>query len=177
MARLNEINKEVYYAYDDLVKVESQDLEFLKSRIQETDLKRVRLCTHKNIEDELHEMFIVLNKETYIRPHKHIDKAESLFAIQGCADAVFFDNDGNVAEVLPLRGYSSSTPFYYRIDEPIFHTLLVRSALFVFHETTQGPFRKSNTVFPVWCPEEKDIPATREYTRELVMEVSRFRQS
>jgi hypothetical protein len=45
-------------------------------------------------------------------------------------------------------------PFYYRISEPIYHALLIRSPFLVFHEVTEGPFLREKTEFPEWAPEE-----------------------
>ena len=35
-------------------------------------------------QDKLHEMFIALSKSTYIRPHKHYNKSESLRDLWKC---------------------------------------------------------------------------------------------
>ena len=47
-------------------------------------------------------MFIVLSKETYIRPHKHVNRIESLHVVEGKARAVFFDEIGSIIQVVPL---------------------------------------------------------------------------
>ena len=167
MMRAREINKEVFYADEPLVNVGRQDIEFLKARVGDTEHKRIRLCAHKDVEDDLHEMFIVLSKETYIRPAKHLGKAESLHVVEGRADAVFFDEAGSITDVITLGDYSSGHRFYYRVAEPTYHTLLIRSDHFIFHETTRGPFRRADTVFAPWAPEGKDVVAAREYIERL----------
>jgi cupin fold WbuC family metalloprotein len=172
MMRVREISKEVFYADELLANVGHQDIEFLKARVGDTERKRIRLCAHKDVEDDLHEMFIVLSKETYIRPAKHLGKAESLHVVEGRADAVFFDEAGNVTDVIPLGNYSSGRRFYYRIAEPVYHTLLIRSDPFIFHETTRGPFRRSDTVFAPWAPEESDVVAVGEYMERLARKVA-----
>ncbi|MBC8232339.1 cupin fold metalloprotein, WbuC family [bacterium] len=172
MMQTKEISKEVFYADEPLVNVGGQDIEFLKARVGNTERKRIRLCAHKDVEDNLHEMFIVLSEETYIRPHKHLSKAESLHIVEGDADAVFFDERGSITHVITLGDYSSGRRFYYRVDVPVYHTLLIRSDPFIFHETTQGPFRRSDTAFPLWAPEESDVVAAREYMERLAKVVS-----
>ena len=167
MMRIREISKEVFYADEPLVNVGRQDIEFLKARVGDTEHKRIRLCAHKDVEDDLHEMFIVLSKETYIRPAKHLGKAESLHVVEGRADAVFFDERGSITQVIPLGDYSSGLRFYYRIGEPVYHTLLIRSDPFIFHETTRGPFRRADTVFAPWAPDERDVAAVGEYMERL----------
>ena len=50
----------------------------------------------------------------------------------------------------------SGKTFYYRLSEPIFHTLIIRSEILVFHEITQGPFLREQTEFAEWAPEVYD---------------------
>lgn len=165
--KIREINREVFVAEDPVVNVGNQEIDFLKMRVGNTERKRIRLCAHKDVGDRLHEMFIVLSKETYIRPHKHLNKAESLHVIDGSADAVFFDEAGNITKVMPLSDYSSGKPFYYRIGEPLYHTLCIRSEFLIFHEATQGPFQRSDTVFAPWSPAEDDSDGRSEFIRKL----------
>ena len=56
----------------------------------------MRLCAHPAVDDRLHEMVIAMARETYVRPHKHVNKSESVHVIEGLADAVLFDDAGNV---------------------------------------------------------------------------------
>ncbi len=177
MMRIREINKEVFYADEPFVNLGRQEIELLKARVGDTERKRIRLCTHAGVEDDLHEMFIVLSEETYIRPAKHLGKAESLHVVEGCADAVFFDEVGNITYVIPLGDYSSRHRFYYRISEPAYHTLLIRADYVIFHETTRGPLKKSDTVFAPWAPEESDVSGTEEYMERLARAVDVFLSS
>jgi len=42
---------------------------------------------------------------------------------------------------------ASGYPFYYRLADPVFHTLKIHSDFLVFYEATTGPFVKASTVF------------------------------
>lgn len=165
--KIKEISKEVYVSDDLIVKVGRQDIDFLKSKVSDTERKRIRLCAHKNVDDKLHEMFIALSKETYVRPHKHINKAESLHVMEGLVDVFFFDEAGNISEIVPLGDYLSGRQFFYRIAGPIYHTLVIRSDVLVFHETTEGPFIRANTVFAPWSPEDHNSAAITEFISNL----------
>ena len=175
--KYREINKEVFYLDDPLVQVGKQEIDFLKERVLNTAKKRIRLCAHRNEDDNIHEMIILLDRETYIRPAKHIGKAESLHVIEGRADAIFFYENGNVSKVIQMGDPSTGLRFYYRIDDPVYHTLIVRSVYFIFHETTGGPFNRANTVLAPWAPAEDDIEAVGEYKEQIgriVTEVLQF---
>ena len=59
---------------------------------------RIRYCAHASPSDVVHEMFIVHPRGAYVRPHKHLDKSESMMIIEGEADYVMFDSKGNITE-------------------------------------------------------------------------------
>lgn len=173
MVKYREMSKEVFYVDDSLVQVGKQELDFLKERVGNTPKKRIRLCAHRSKDDYVHEMIILLDKETYIRPAKHIGKAESLHVVEGRADAVFFDEIGKISKVIQMGDSSTGLKFYYRIDDPVYHALIVRSEYFIFHETTGGPFNRADTIFASWAPVEADLAAVREYmekTRKIVVD-------
>ncbi len=154
MTRLRQVSEAVFIAGEGIVTVGQDDIDHLTARVGATTHKRIRLCAHRSVDDRVHEMLIVAAREAYIRPHKHLNKAESLHVIQGSADAVFFDEAGRVREVVGLGNYASGRRFFYRIAEPVYHTLLIRSAVLVFHEAVQGPFVRTDTVFAPWAPDE-----------------------
>ena len=78
MNKFKKINDEVFYTKDEITSINQQDIDFLKSNANKNNKKRIRICTHSDDQDKLHEMFIALSKSTYIRPHKHYNKSESL---------------------------------------------------------------------------------------------------
>ncbi len=168
-----EIGNGVFAAGGASVGLDRGDLGFLTERVDKSALKRVRLCAHEDAGDLLHEMFICLSRETYIRPHKHLHKAESLLVIEGRADAVFFDDEGAVTEVMRLGEYRTGKKFYYRIAAPMYHTLVLRTPLLLFHEATTGPFRKEESVYAPWSPDESDPEAVRKYMARVARAASR----
>jgi cupin fold WbuC family metalloprotein len=127
----------------------------------------VRLCTHRSADDSLHEMLIVHARGTYVPPHKHPAKSESFHVIEGHVDVVIFGEDGSVAEVMNMGEFTSGKPFYYRMADALYHTLVIRSATLVFHEITNGPFRRSDTIFAPWAPDETDLTAVATFLATL----------
>ncbi len=157
----------VFFSDELLTKVGSKEIEFLRQEVHNTALKRNRLCVHRSLDDCVHEMFVLLMKESYIRPHKHIKKVESLYVVEGSADAIFFDDNGSITEIIQLGDYASGKQFYYRIGEPVYHTLLIRSEYFIYLETTQGPFKQSDSLKAKWSPKEENLASVKEYKRLL----------
>ena len=85
----------------------SNDIDELINKAKLTLRNRVRFCSHHSTDEIVHEMFIVHPRGAYVRPHKHLNKSESLIIIEGEADYVVFDNEGNAKENIPMGDYKS----------------------------------------------------------------------
>jgi len=154
---------EVLYADDPIVSVDAAAIDVLKRAALMNPRRRIRLCAHRDTGDGLHEMLIVHTRDTYVRPHLHVGKSESFHVIEGDVDVVIFDEGGGVAEVIAMGPVQSGRRFFYRIADPLYHTLLIRSDLLVFHETTTGPFRRDQTLFAPWAPDGNDPVETERF--------------
>jgi len=157
---------EVFYPDENLVVVGNKELDKLKQLALCNDRQRARLCTHNSPESKLHEMFIVHAKECYVRPHKHVGKDESISILEGEADVVMFDDDGEINQVINTTVSNSSKAFYCRIPDSIYHMLIIRTEFLVFYECTQGPFIRDDTVFPEWAPLDED-PENENFIRKV----------
>ncbi|MBX9633944.1 MAG: hypothetical protein K2X44_03095, partial [Magnetospirillum sp.] len=49
-------------------------------------------------------------------------------------------------------------PYYFRLSESRYHTMVVRSDVVVYHEITGGPFNRADTQFAPWAPSDRDSP-------------------
>ncbi len=165
-------NAEVLYTKDALTTADQSDIESFKQLSSRNPRERIRLCTHLDQADSLHEMLIVHEKSAYVRPHKHLGKSESTHIIEGLVDVVLFDDDGRIERVISMGDYASGKTFYYRMATPIFHTLIIRSDVLVFHETTNGPFDRSTTIFAPWAPEDADVKSVVDFMSNLDRRVS-----
>jgi cupin fold WbuC family metalloprotein len=160
MIKTRKESEEVLYPGEDVVIVDGSDLSELKSLAMLNKRHRIRLCAHRSPEDKLHEMFIVHAKDCYVRPHRHLGRAESMAILEGEADVVLFNDDGTIKKVIKIGEMSSGKKFYYRLSDPVYHTLLIRTDFLVFHESTEGPFSRESSEFPEWAPAENDTGVT-----------------
>lgn len=167
MLKTRQENEEVLYGEEPIIKIASDDTQWLKDKASQNERQRIRLCAHRSIEDSVHEMIIIHTRDTYVRPHKHLRKSESFHIIEGMGDVILFDDAGHVIHVLKMGKYETGMTFYYRISEPIYHTLLIQSDILVFHETTSGPFNRADTIFADWSPEEDDKETRKSYISHL----------
>ena len=157
MIKIRRESDEVLYPETDVVVVDASDLKELKRLALLNPRQRIRLCVHRSQSNRLHEMFIVHTRDCYVRPHKHLGKAESMAVLEGEVDVVLFHEDGTIRQVIRMGEPNSGKAFYHRLSEPIYHTLLIRTDFLVFHESTEGPFLRKMTVFPDWAPAEQNV--------------------
>tara|TARA_B110000008_G_scaffold279635_1_gene327621 strand:- start:975 stop:1505 length:531 start_codon:yes stop_codon:yes gene_type:complete len=161
------INDEVLYAADLVIEIDALDIEELKLKAKKNIRKRIRVCTHKDIEENVHEMLIIHEQSCYVRPHKHTNKIESFHIIEGEADVVLFHDDGSIDKVIKMGELRTGLKFYYRLPPSCFHTILIRSDVLVFHEVTNGPFKLEDTVLADWAPKETDVADVSLYLSEI----------
>ncbi len=170
---LKEISPEVYVGVGKVITLGKEAINLVKKTATKNERQRSRICTHKTITDPVHEMIIVHQRSTYVRPHKHLDKSESFHILEGSGIIIFFADDGTILQSLQIGDYTSGKKFYYKMDAPYYHTLLITSDVLVFHETTKGPFKKSDTVFAPWSPEEENIEEVKKFMHNLTNRVGK----
>lgn len=171
---MKKINDEVYYATGNIVKLYKNDIVSLELKSRKNKNKRIRICCHKDINDKIHEMFIILRKGTYVRPHKHLNKTVSYHIVEGYADIIIFDDKGNIIELIKMGNYPSRQKFYYRLNIPYYYTLNINSNYVIFHEILNGPFKKSDTLFPPWSPNENDEAEIKKFLKNLKKSVKLY---
>jgi cupin fold WbuC family metalloprotein len=156
-------NEEVFYTQSDLTTVGPAEILLIKEQALLSPRKRARLCLHRAPEDPLHEMLIVHTCDTYVRPHKHRNKSESFHIIEGAAAVILFNDNGKPGKIISMGDHASGRVFYYRLAESVYHTLVIISDVLIFHESTNGPFRREETLFAPWSPDGSDPCAAKEY--------------
>ncbi|TAN54768.1 MAG: cupin fold metalloprotein, WbuC family [Rhodospirillales bacterium] len=160
--KFRKVNDEVYYTTESVTKVGWDVVAWLKEKASGNPRQRVRLCTHPDSDDLLHEMLIVHARNAYVRPHRHPTKSESFHMIEGELSVLIFSGDGSVQEHIGMSSQHPDRPFYYRLSKPLYHTVVPHSDFVVFHETTNGPFRREDMEFAPWSPAEDADPAAQQ---------------
>lgn len=159
-----EVNEEVFLASEDIVQLDNRAIEFLKEKAACNLRGRARICAHKHNKDNLHEMIIAIRSDSYIRPHRHHHKIESFHLIEGRADIIIFTDEGHIEKVVSL---GKDHCFYYRLNVPNYHTLIIHSPLLVIHEVTNGPFDAAASDFATFSPADSDKGKSSEYIFSL----------
>ncbi len=167
VTNLDRRDESVYEVSSRFKRLDSGDLAAIEASSGLVERKRSRICCHAGLQSSPQEMIICLRRGTYIRPHRHDNKVESGLCLRGEADAVFFSEDGGIVDAWRMGPEQTGRPFYYRIEEPVYHCLFVRSEVFVFHEVSTGPFRREDTEFAPWSPDETNSNTVSEWLVNL----------
>lgn len=174
--KLARVNDDVYLAVEPIIRFDQGAVNFVREQALRSPLGRARICAHRGNGDPVHEMLIGISDASYVRPHRHDDKSESFHLVQGAADIVILSDSGAIEDVVTLGQH---TNFYYRLDTPRYHTLLLDCPVLVIHETTKGPFEPGQTGWAPFAPvEDTTEPAAQaaaSYKADLRRAVARWK--
>lgn len=170
--QLNKISDEVFIATEEIVCFDASVVDFIRECAILAPRGRARICAHKKPSDTLHEMLIGIRHDSYIRPHRHLNKVESFHLVEGAADVVILTDDGQILNVVEL---STERNFFYRLDTPKYHTLLIHTPVLIIHESTNGPFDLSATDFSSFSPEE-GVSTVSDFIDRLKMRVRTWKR-
>ncbi len=165
--RLRTLSPEIIYSDGGFFAVDDGIVTLLKDRAKESPRRRCRLCFHADENAPQQEMLIAMHRTSYVRPHRHIGKAETLTVVEGKGDALVFDDTGRVVEAIAMSPAREGGSFFYRMPAGVLHTLIFRTDWLVFLETTIGPFDRNMTELADWAPPETDPDAGRAYLSKL----------
>lgn len=163
-------SREVLVCTDEIIGLELAALNAVNSLANTSPKRRARICAHKSSSASIQEMIIVIREGSYIAPHRHKNKCESFHLIEGNADIVVFEDNGNIRKVIR---FCRERVFYYRLEAELFHTIIVRSERITFHEVTNGPFVASGTEYSPFAPREGG-DGIAEYQKRLDQQISEW---
>ena len=134
----------------DTIYIDRKKLDELKILAQKDPNKRARICLHKDDGEMIQEMIIAFCKDSYVRPHRHIDKSESYHIIEGRIEIIFYNDNGIEIDKVVLSDKIDEHPFLFRISNSAWHTVVPKSDFVIIHEVTKGPFNKNSSEFADW---------------------------
>ena len=167
LSKQKRVTPEVFYPSETNISIARSIISDLKNIALENPRARARLCVHETPEAIIQQMFIVHPFNTYVRPHRHKIKEESILVLEGTADLLIFGDSDNVEKCVNLSDYSSGGIFFHLMPPNIYHSLIIKTEWFAFVEVTKGPFRKQDTEFAPWSPTDSDTPSIQKYLRHF----------
>lgn len=167
---LTEVAEGTFYGAPAIPLVDQDVIAILKNAARTNTRRRARFCAHASAGAEQHDMLIVSHRETYVTPHRHLDKSESFMILEGSVVILLFDDSGALQNTIDMGSYASGKPFFYRMPPGQFHSLSIKSELLVFIESTKGPFRADECENGAWAPGVDDAVEGRAYIASLLRE-------
>lgn len=123
--------------------------------------RRILLPFHKSEAELLHRMLNVIQPDSYVRPHRHLEppKAEAWVVLRGALAFFTFEEDGRVRDCLSLE--AGGEAFGVDLAPGIFHGMVALAPDTVIYEVKNGPYAPGDDkAFPSWAPAEGSPEAT-----------------
>jgi cupin fold WbuC family metalloprotein len=160
-----EINSEVSFFKDqNSPNFDTESISELRAKFHQSPRQRYRLCFHKNEQETLHEMIVIYDAATYVRPGKHLGRAESLLLLEGVIDFYFFDDDGNPIRKIVLDANGKKGVKYLRVPPNTWHGMYMhKGSPCVIKETISGPYDRQTLLWAEWSPENLSENEVEEY--------------
>ena len=136
-------------------KKEENDIEFIKKfLIKFSNLNKAdaRVCLHSDYKDTLQDMVLIQHSKNFYPPHKHVNRYDSYFVLEGCLGVIIFNKNGKIRKSFKLQRGS-----IYKTPKDQYHLTIPISKKVIYHEYRSGTFnRKTNCVFPIWNPKSDE---------------------
>ena len=135
-------------------------LDDLTTQASSSPRRRAHLNIHATASDPIQRFFVVAQRDSYFRPHKHLTKSELAIALRGRFDILTFDDEGCVLNRYGIG--EGANHFAYEATEGTWHTLVALTDGCAFIEVKQGPYDPAVAVdFAPWAPAEGDGTVAR----------------
>ncbi|WP_416305855.1 WbuC family cupin fold metalloprotein [Neptunicella sp. SCSIO 80796] len=134
----------------------------LFTQLAQAALDSPRLRSNHNVHDNLDEpvqrLFITLQPDSYVRPHRHShkDKWEFFFMVSGELSFLIFDQQGELQQRHQLSADGELRGL--EIPYNTWHAVVAGDKPATFFEVKQGPYQPMDDKdFAHWSPAENDI--------------------
>ncbi|HEY4367025.1 MAG TPA: WbuC family cupin fold metalloprotein [Steroidobacteraceae bacterium] len=126
---------------------------------------RANYNIHASAAELVQRFFIVANRESYFRPHRHLSKSELALVLRGRFEVVTFDEYGVVTGRYTVG--SDTLGFGFETPRATWHTVLCDQDGSAFLEVKEGPYDPATAAeFAPWAPAEGD-PSVPDFQRWL----------
>ena len=132
-----------------------QLLDELAAKASASPRARTNFNIHSSAADPVQRFFVVANRQSYFRPHRHLSKSELALVLRGQFDVITFDDRGVVTARHAIGGDADG--FAYEAPRATWHTVIARENGSTFLEIKEGPYDPASAVeFASWAPAEGD---------------------
>lgn len=132
----------------------AQDIKALRQTAQTSPRQRAHLNIHTSLDAPIQRLFIVLQPDTYVRPHQHSEdhKWELILLVEGAASVLILDAAGQLLERVEL---CTDGTRMLELPPYTWHTLVAQAPDTLVFEVKEGPYTPaSDKDFGAWAPQE-----------------------
>lgn len=135
-------------------------LDDLTARAAASPRARAHHNVHESPTDTVQRFFVVAQRNTYFRPHRHLTKSELALVLRGRVHVLLFDASGRVTARYSVGEDTASMG--YETPRGTWHTLVADTDGSSFFEVKEGPYDPATAAeFASWAPAEGDPAAPR----------------
>jgi cupin fold WbuC family metalloprotein len=120
-----------------MIDIGQHEISALIERARTGKRLRQNLNVHQALDDPINRLLNAVEPQSYIRPHRHRDRNETLVAVSGSFDVLYFDSAGTLIDRKRLAPDRSVLIEY---PAGAWHTLVARESGSVFFELKAGPY-------------------------------------
>ncbi|HVW68202.1 MAG TPA: WbuC family cupin fold metalloprotein [Steroidobacteraceae bacterium] len=128
-------------------------LDDLTTRAGANPRARAHLNIHESPSDLVQRFFVVTNRNSYFRPHRHLTKSELATVLRGRVHVLTFDDRGTVTGRYDIG--EDAPNIAYETPRATWHTLVADTDGTAFLEVKEGPYDPATaSEFAAWSPAE-----------------------
>jgi cupin fold WbuC family metalloprotein len=134
-----------------------RELESLSTKAKGEARRRAHLNVHPELDDPVQRLFIALEPDTYIRPHRHAEppRFEFFVLVRGTVEALTFDDNGAITDRVRMTAGKATA---VEIPPATWHSYLCLESGTVVLEVKEGPYTASTPDnFADWSPQDDPI--------------------
>jgi cupin fold WbuC family metalloprotein len=159
---------EVMSMPENFIQITSKQLRDLQQRASDDPKRRARICLHKDHRDRLQEMVIAICKDSYICPHRQIDKLKTYKLVVGNMLVVFFNESGIVEQKIEMGSIEEGKTAVFRFSSHRWHTVISLTEITIYMETIAGPYSREETEFASWGPDAGEPEVVEQYLDKIL---------
>jgi cupin fold WbuC family metalloprotein len=130
-------------------------LDELTTRAAASPRGRAHHNIHEAAADPVQRFFVVANRNSYFRPHRHLTKSELAMVLRGRIHVLIFDDRGTVTARYSAGDDTASMA--YETPRATWHKMVADTDGSAFLEIKEGPYDPATAAeFATWAPAEGD---------------------
>lgn len=148
--------------------ITENELSILRDKADRSERGRTNYNFHKQFDDPMQRMLNVMNRGTYLQPHRHKnpDKREAFIILTGRVAVIEFNDEGGIVNHIILDRQKRN----YGVEIPAgtWHSLIVLENGSVVYEVKDGPYSAiDDKDFAPWAPKE-GTTGCKEYIEDII---------